>query len=140
MVRRDRGGIINVSSVAGFITSPYSVSYNATKAWINSFTEGLYIELRAIHSSVRMQALCPGYTYSEFHDVAQVDRKTIPRSLWTSAEDVVHASLRGLEKNKLFVIPGWRYRLFVALLPRIPRSVKHALSIRYGANRIGKHK
>jgi uncharacterized protein len=139
MVRRNKGGIINVSSVAGFLTSPCSVSYNATKAWINNFTEGLYIELRAIHSSVRVQSLCPGYTYSEFHDVAKVNRDAIPRSLWMSAEDVVDASLRGLEKNKLFVVPGWRYRLLVAAVPWIPRSVRHTLAIRYRANKTAKH-
>jgi uncharacterized protein len=132
MVERRRGNIINVSSVAGFILGAYSVSYNATKSWINSFTEGLCIELKALHSPVRIQALCPGFTYSEFHDVAGVDRNVIPRSLWMSAEDVVDASLRSLEKNKLFVVPGWRYRLVVGLYPWIPRSLKHALAIKYG--------
>jgi len=50
MIQRRKGNIINVSSVAGFLAYPFNVSYCATKAWINSFTEGLYIELKAIHS------------------------------------------------------------------------------------------
>jgi uncharacterized protein len=135
MVKRRQGSIINVSSVAGFLTTPYNVSYCATKAWINSFTEGLHLELRAIHSPVRIQALCPGFTYSEFHDVAGMDRSLIPRYLWMSAEDVVDTSLRGLERNKLFVVPGWKYRLFTALLSCIPRPLRHAMALKYGTSR-----
>ena len=115
MVERSKGNIINVSSVAGFLQAPFSVSYNATKAWMNSFTTGLYLELKSIHSPVRVQALCPGFTVTEFHDTLGMDRGAIPRSLWMSADEVVDASLRGLERDKLFVIPGWRYRLFLAV-------------------------
>jgi short-subunit dehydrogenase len=68
MVPRARGGVINVSSVAAFGQNPGSVSYCATKAWMNSFTEGLDLELRGIGSPVRVQALCPGYTVTGFHD------------------------------------------------------------------------
>jgi uncharacterized protein len=125
MINRGRGSIINVSSVAGFLTSPYSIGYCATKAWINSFTEGLYLELKSLRSAVRVQALCPGFTYTEFHDVAGMDRSRIPSKLWMSAEEVVDASLRGLERDRLFVIPGWPYRLFVAVYSRLPRSLQH---------------
>lgn len=132
MVERRRGSIINVSSVSGFLHTPYGVSYCATKAWINSFTEGLHLELKSSRSPVRVQALCPGFTYSEFHDRIGMDRSVIPRSLWMSAEEVVDASLRGLEKNRLFVIPGWRYRLFLFLYRPLPRAAKHFLAARYG--------
>jgi uncharacterized protein len=132
MVERHKGNIINVSSVAGFLHTPYAVSYCSTKAWINSFTEGLYVELKSIHSPVRVQALCPGFTHSEFHDVIGMDRSVIPRSLWTTAEDVVDTSLRGLERNRMIVVPGWRYRLFLGIFPRIPKFLRHPLSIKYG--------
>ncbi len=132
MIQRHKGNIINVSSVAGFLAYPLNVSYCATKAWINSFTEGLYIELKAIHSPVRIQALCPGLTYSEFHDRMGMDRSAIPRSLWMSAEDVVDASLRSLKRDELFVVPGWRYRFFVRLYPWVPRALRHRLAIRFG--------
>jgi short-subunit dehydrogenase len=131
MVERSKGVIINVSSVAGFLQAPSSVSYNATKAWINSFTAGLYIELKSIHSRVRVQALCPGFTYTEFQDTAGVDRSTIPKSLWMPADDVVEASFRGLERDKLFVVPGWRYRLFLAVIRILPQSIKYFLAIKY---------
>ena len=68
MVARGHGGIINVSSVSGFGQNPGSVSYSATKTWMTSFTEGLHMELKSIGSPVRVQALCPGFTLSEFHD------------------------------------------------------------------------
>ncbi len=133
MVERRKGNIINVSSVAGFLHNPYSVSYGATKAWINSFTEALCVELKSIGSPVRVQALCPGFTLSEFHDALGVDRSLIPHSLWLSAEEVVDASLRGLEQEKLIVIPGWRYRLLVSTLRWLPRSVRHAIALQYGS-------
>ena len=131
MVERSKGNIINVSSVAGFLQAPFSVSYNASKAWINSFTTGLYLELKSIRSPVRVQALCPGYTDTEFQKTAGVDRSTIPKNLWMSAETVVDTSLRCLERNKLFVVPGWRYRLFLAAIRILPQSVKRYLAIKH---------
>lgn len=132
MVERSKGNIINVSSVAGFLQAPFSVSYNATKAWINSFTTGLYIELKSIRSPVRVQALCPGFTYTEFHETLDMDRGTVPKSLWMSAEDVVDTSLRSLERDKLIVVPGWRYRLFLAAFRILPQSFMRFLEIKYG--------
>jgi hypothetical protein len=130
MVGRDSGAVVNVSSVAGFTHNAGSVSYSATKAWINSFTEGLYLDLRAAGSRVIVQALCPGFTYTEFHDTMGLERSTIPRSLWMRAEDVVDASLAGLGKRKLFVVPGWKYRLIVAILPKLPFRMRLALEQR----------
>jgi len=124
MVRRNRGAIVNVSSVAAFTCSAGNVSYCATKAWINAFTEGLYLELKSVHSAVKVQALCPGFTYSEFHDAMGFDRADIAQWLWMDAGVVVEASLRGLETGKLFVVPGWIYRFFTAVISRVPTSVR----------------
>jgi hypothetical protein len=122
MVARRAGGIINLASVAGFALSPGSVSYCATKAWMIRFTEGLYLELKSIGSPVTVQALCPGYTYTEFHDVMGVDRARImTKGWWMSADFVVGESIRGLKAGKLLVVPGWRYRLVVALVKFVPR-------------------
>jgi len=135
MVERGSGAIINVASVAGFTRSPGSVSYCATKAWLNAFTEGLYLDLKSAGSPVVVQALCPGFTYSEFHDVAGVDRASIPKSFWLNAEDVVDASLAGLRRRQLFVVPGWRYKLVVALVNRIPVRLRLALELGAPHNR-----
>jgi uncharacterized protein len=128
MVPRARGGIINVASVAGFLTNPGAVSYCATKCWINSFTEGLYLELKSAGSPVRVQSLCPGFTYSEFHDTAKMDRgKLAGPGWWLPAERVVAESLAGLDRDRLFVIPGLRYRVLVAALNHTPRALRRAL-------------
>jgi short-subunit dehydrogenase len=126
LVGRKKGFIVNVSSVAGFVQSPHNVSYCATKAWMNSFSEGLYLEMRALGVDVRVQALCPGYTYTEFHQTMGLSRDFAPKSWWMSADEVVEASLRGLEKNQLFVIPGMRYKLIVAMLKHLPKRILHA--------------
>ncbi len=122
-------GVINVSSVAAFGSSPQNVSYCATKAWMNAFTEGLATELAGRGSPVTVQALCPGFTLSEFHDVLGMDRGTIPKSLWMTADFVVEESLRGFDRRKLIVIPGWRYRLLVRSMKWIPPSLLHKMSI-----------
>jgi short-subunit dehydrogenase len=130
MVARRKGSVINVASVAGFLTSPGAVSYGASKCWINAFTEGIWMELRGSGSPVRVQALCPGFTYSEFHDVAGMNRdKLAPKSWWYPAEMVVEESLAGLERDKVFVIPGLRYRLLVKLLGSIPRGWRRGLLV-----------
>src|SRR5438270_1888210 len=128
MVAKDRGAIINVASVAAFVRNAGSVSYGATKSWMTVFTEGLYLELKSVGSRVVVQALCPGFTYSEFHDVMGVDRlRMAPRSFWMRAEDVVDASLAGLARGQLFVIPGWRYRLLAAFLSKLPSRLRVAV-------------
>jgi hypothetical protein len=133
MLARGRGHVVNVASVAGFIATPGSASYCATKAWMIRFSEGLYLEMKTTRAPVKVQALCPGFTYSEFHDVAGMDRKLIPAGWWMRAEAVVEASLRGLEQGKLIVIPGWRYRLLVFLIGLTPRALLLAGAARYAA-------
>ncbi len=128
MVPRDFGGIINVASVSAFVRSPGSTSYAATKSWMTAFTEGLYLELRGLPSNVIVQALCPGFTYSEFHETMGVDRyRRASPSLWMTAEEVVDASLDGLRRRKLFVIPGWRYRLVTMFFSKIPTGLRLAV-------------
>lgn len=130
MVARARGAVINVSSVAGFWQAPGNVSYCATKCWMNSFTEGLAQELAAAGSPVKVQALCPGYTRTEFQSTAGVSTDHIGDSMWISAEDVVRESLRGLDRGKLFVIPGWRYKVATLLLKYSPRQILRAAAKR----------
>jgi short-subunit dehydrogenase len=131
MVKRNRGGVINVSSVAAFAQSPGSASYCSTKAWMNTFTSALDLELRGAGSAVCVQALCPGFTYSEFHDTLGMDRATIPRALWLSADYVVEESLRGLDRGRVVVIPAWRYKAIAGLMRFVPRALLRAGSVRY---------
>lgn len=120
MVRRNAGAIINVASVAGFVRGPENVSYCATKCWMNAFTEGLYLELKRLESKVVVQSLCPGFTHTEFHDVMGLEQRTIPKRLWMRADDVVEESLAAIGRRKLFVIPGRKYKGFVAVVTKLP--------------------
>ena len=125
MVPRDLGVIINVASVSSFLRNPGSVSYSATKAWMAAFTEGLYLELKDARSNVVVQALCPGFTYSEFHEAMGAGRTNgMGPAWWHTAEEVVDASIEGLQKRKLFVVPGWRYKLVTAIVSRLPVGLR----------------
>lgn len=132
MVQRNRGSIVNVSSVAAWMPTVGSINYSATKAWMNSFTEGLWLELKSARSGVRVQALCPGFTRSDFHSALGMDTSRIPESLWTTADEVVRVSLNGLARNRPIVIPGWRYRTWVAMQSLLPRSVLHSIAMKSG--------
>jgi short-subunit dehydrogenase len=131
MVARRHGAIINVSSVSGYAPAPGNAVYAATKAWMTAFTETLYMELKGARSPVRVQALCPGFTYSEFHDVMGVDRARIPAGWWMSPEAVVAESMRGLRDDRPVVIPGRGYKLLVALLRFVPRSLYYLGAAEY---------
>jgi short-subunit dehydrogenase len=122
LVRRGQAGtgVINVSSVASFAAAPLNVSYCATKAWMTRFTEGLAVELGAWDSPVTVQALCPGYTLSEFHDVTGTNRSAIPSGFWMTPDSVVRASLEAFARRQLIVIPGWRYQLLMGLVRALP--------------------
>ncbi len=135
MVARDSGAIINVASVAAYARSQGNVSYCATKSWMTVFTEALYLELKGSGSHVRVQALCPGFTHTEFHDTMGVDKKNIGASLWMSADAVVEASLRGLERGKLFVVPGFTYKLVTAIMPKVPAGLRVWLELRNPRNK-----
>ena len=121
LVRRGGGAIINVSSVASFMYSAGNVNYCATKAYLTTFSEGLATEVEG--AGVRIQALCPGFTRSEFHQRMNAEMDHLPRRMWMSAEAVVAASLRNLERGgPVICIPGLRYKFATLLLGLLPRS------------------
>jgi short-subunit dehydrogenase len=120
MIERGRGGVINVSSMAAFAPSPYMATYAATKAYVNAFTEGLHDELAG--SGVKVQALCPGFTRTEFQDVAGANTDDLPGFAWQEPDDVVDASLAGLESGTLVVVPGRANQALTAVTSALPRS------------------
>lgn len=125
MVAQNSGAIVNVASVAAFVHKAGSASYGATKSWMATFTEGLSLDLKSAGSAVRVQALCPGYTYSEFHDRMHLDRtKVAGGQFWLTAEFVVDESLKGLREGKLFVVPGWRYKALVGAATKLPMKAR----------------
>ncbi len=120
MLERRRGAIVNVSSIASFIYSPGSVNYCASKAYLTTFTEGLALELAG--TGVQAQALCPGFTRSEFHQRMGADARLRPGPLWMTAEAVVRASLAQLDRaGPVVCVPGLRNKLLVGLIRLLPR-------------------
>ncbi|NJN65970.1 MAG: SDR family oxidoreductase [Chloroflexaceae bacterium] len=123
MRNRQRGAIINVSSVAASIPGPEMVTYSATKNYLNTFSLALSTEL--IGTGVQVQALCPGFTVTEFHDSPEfqsLDRSHIPSWAWMSAHKVVDRSLQALEQGKVICHPDRRYRLLAAVVTTPPVS------------------
>ena len=101
------GSIINVSSVGTFIPSKGMAVYGATKAFLNYYSQALQTEL--VGSGIEVQALCPGFTRTEFHDamtVAGFDRSRIADQMWMNADAVVAASLAALGSGQVVVVPG----------------------------------
>lgn len=126
MVARHRGYVINVSSLASFLTAPGAVSYCATKSYLNTFSKSVQAELQG--TGVRIQALCPGFTYTEFHDVpdAKMDRSLIPRFMWMSADRVVSISLGAMSRRRVICVPGLVNRvLSVILRSRVLQPFMH---------------
>ncbi len=127
MLGRGRGAIINVASNAAFQPVPFLNVYAATKAFVLSFTEGLAEEVRG--SGVRVQALCPGITATEFLDVAETHSGLLVRRMPTmTAEDVVAASLAGLDRGRVRVVAGFANRALATLQRFVPNAVVRRVS------------
>lgn len=105
MIKRKRGVIINNAS--GMAITRASIMYSSSKAAITAFTEMLKTELRK--TNIFIQALCPGFTYTEFHDtetMAGCNREDFSKMYWMKAEDVVDLSLKAVKNKDVIFIPG----------------------------------
>ena len=135
MISRKRGAILNVSSSAGFLPIPGMAIYAATKAYVNSFTEGLRAELRG--TGVTVTELCPGPVHTEFGDTAKRpggQPETGPEFIYVSVEQTVRDALATLEANKPLVIPGFFMKLGMFLVRLTPMSILR-LAWRLGTRR-----
>ena len=118
-LRRRRGGILNVASVASFLPGPGMAVYYATKAYVLSFSEALHYELAPV--GVRVTALCPGPVPTEFQARAGIDMRA--PLLTCSAERVARAGYRGLMAGRRLVVPGLGNRLITAVVRLVPRAL-----------------
>ena len=118
MAERGHGGVINVSSVAAFLPRG---SYSAAKAWVNSFSEWAANEYRP--RGVRVMALCPGFTKTEFHQRMDVGRGSAPDFMWLDADKLVATALADFDKGRVFSIPGMQYKAVAALSRAVPNRI-----------------
>ncbi|MCK5142109.1 MAG: SDR family NAD(P)-dependent oxidoreductase, partial [Candidatus Heimdallarchaeota archaeon] len=112
MLRENEGLIINVSSMSGLMTKFGNVTYTTTKAFLITLSESLQEELR--ETKIKIHALCPGMTYSEFHDTKELEefnRSSVPKRLWMSSNEVATKSLKAARKGKVVYVPGFLNRL-----------------------------
>ena len=127
MIERGRGGIVNVVSTSAFQPVPFLNVYAASKAFVLSFTEALATELKG--TGVRVQALCPGLTESEFHETSGTDKVAFTKTKMMTAEAVVAQSLAALDRGRpLRVVPGWHNRALAGVQAFFPRSVVRGVS------------
>src|SRR6266566_263591 len=124
MIARKRGGILNVSSSAGFLPIPGFALYAATKAYVTSFSEALRAELRG--TGVSVCALCPGPVHTEFQEVAnrpggQPDSG--PEFVHVPVDQVVRDALAALEADRPLVIPGFLMKLGILFVRLTPMSI-----------------
>jgi NAD(P)-dependent dehydrogenase (short-subunit alcohol dehydrogenase family) len=130
MILRDIEMTRRCLPVAGFVWFG-NVSYGATKAWMKAFGDGVCIDLHAAGSKVTMQTLSPGYTHTEFQQAMGLDpTKVAPPKSWSTASDVVSASLAGLKRGKHLVVPGWRNRALIRLFALLPWWLRQSLLAR----------
>ena len=130
MIQRGNGGILNVSSSAAFLPIAQFSVYAASKAYVNSFSEGLRAELRG--SGVSVTALCPGPVKTEFTDVARrPDEESIPLGaeiVYVSAADVARAGIRAVENDRPLVIPGIVMKIGMTIVRMLPLAFLRSVS------------
>ena len=124
MLERDKGDIINVSSLGAYLNMVTLENYGATKAYLISFTESLHVALMG--TGIRVQALTPGFTVTEFHSRLGADFTKEQRT-WMQPEKVVDESLRALGKGLVVCIPGFKRRFIVKLASMLPRPVYYRI-------------
>ena len=135
MVERGYGRIINVASVAGLVPSPPGHTlYGASKAFVIKFSEALAGEVRK--HGVHVTAVCPGFTYSEFHDVTgtrdQVSR--MPAFMWMDAETVARQGYEAVMRGEVIHVHGRVNRALVWLARHLPPRVAYRLTVSRGSS------
>jgi short-subunit dehydrogenase len=118
MKQRNKGVVINVSSVAGYIAGG---SYSAAKSYLTVISESLHTELA--DTNIKVSALCPGFTRTEFHQRGRMSMKGLPNFMWLDSDTLVAKAWSDALKGKAVSIPGWQYQILVFVIASLPRSI-----------------
>ncbi len=121
MAGRGHGVIINIGSVAGMIAQN---NYSAIKAWVNTFSDALALELEG--TGVRVLTLIPGWVRTEFHDRAAIRTSKIPDWLWLDADRLVTDALTAVDAGKDRSLPSRRFRILAFVIRHAPRPLVRA--------------
>lgn len=125
MMNNETGAILNVASTAAFCAGPKMATYYASKAFVLSFTEAIYEEIKG--SNVRISCLCPGTVKTEFLDKAGIKKKEISKNNMMTAKEVARFAYRDFNKGKLIIIPGFKNKLIIGINKIIPRSISRKI-------------
>lgn len=125
MVRRGRGAVLNVASMAAFQPLPGQAGYGACKAFVVSYSQALAQEVRG--KGVSVTALCPGPVETEFAAAAglseQQSADALPKIMWVASEDVAAQAVAGMDKGRGIVIPGAPNRVAARFASFVPRRL-----------------
>ena len=124
MKERNSGVIINVSSVASFIAGG---AYSAAKAYLTVLSESLSTELSA--TNIKVSALCPGFTRTEFHQRGRMKMAGLPNFMWLDSDVLVAKAWKDAITGKPVSIPGWQYKVLIGLISVMPRTVVRRLGM-----------
>lgn len=125
MRARGHGRIINVSSVASFLSNG---TYSAAKSYVTVFSEALASELTG--TGVTVTALCPGFTRTEFHTRARMQISALPSWLWLDADTVVQEALSDAAAGKVLSVPGAQWKALTTVVRALPRSALRGNAMR----------
>jgi short-subunit dehydrogenase len=128
MLSRNSGTIINVSSIASFIAGG---TYSAAKAYLTVHTESLHSELSK--TNIKISALCPGFTHTEFHQRGKMKMSGLPNFMWLESDRVVADSWKAAMAGKAICIPGWQYKILSTIARFGPRPLVRKLGIKVRA-------
>jgi short-subunit dehydrogenase len=137
MIARRSGRILNIGSTAGFPPGPFMAVYYASKAFVNSFTEALWYELKG--TGVSATVSCPGATATEFAEVAGNSRSLLFRLGAANPKTVAAQGYRAMMKGKPMVIHGFKNKLTVQSLRLSPRAVARAIAASLNPSPGGRH-
>ncbi len=126
MVVRGSGGILNVSSLAGFQPTARMATYGATKAFVSSFTQAVHEEVKG--NGVQVTVLCPGFTRTEFQERAGVPASRLPDVAWQDAPEVAKAGLDALAKGAAVAVPGALNKVTAFMSDAMPSAITRRIA------------
>ena len=124
MIKQDNGIIVNVSSIASWIAGG---TYSAAKSYLTVFSEYLNNELKG--TRIKVSALCPGFTRTEFHQRGKMRMSGLPNFMWLDADKLVAKSWKDANRNRSVSVPGLQYKILAIIAQYAPRPLVRKVGI-----------